>query len=395
MIKNLRQGWRVEKLGNISTLVGGGTPNRSNNEYWENGDIPWLSPTDLKEIGQITEIDNSKDKINSLGLRQSSAKILPVGTVLYSSRATIGKIAINTIEVSTNQGFTNFICNQNLLNKYLAVCLNYYRENILLLSNSTTFKEISKSSFKEFEIPLPPFPQQEKIVKVLDNSSSLVKQQKQLIEKYDVFLKSKFIEMFGDPITNPMGWKKTTCIHVADCIVPGRNKPKSFSGTYMPWITTGDLVDKKAINHSNSNLILSKEEIKEVRAKIIPENSIIFTCVGDLGIVSITKKPIVINQQLHSFQCKEDVVNNYFLMFNISMQKQYMYKMATSTTVPYMNKTTCNNIPTILPPIELQNKFASIVEKIEAIKEKETQKLNHLETLHVSLMDKAFKGEIV
>ena len=99
------------------------------------------------------------------------------------------------------------------------------------------------------------------------------------------------------------------------------------------------------------------------------------------------------NQQLHSFQCKENI-NNIFLMFNISYQKPYMFKMATSTTVPYMNKTTCNNIPTILPPIELQNKFASIVEKIETIKEKETKKLKQFDDLHNSLMQKAFKGEI-
>jgi len=392
MIKNLPQGWRVEELNKCGKIVTGKTPSKLVKEYWNSKDIPFVKPDDFKN-DDIIEFESGKDFISKQGFEKATK--IPPYSVLVTCIGNIGKILINKNFITTNQQINTIIPHKNIHYKYLAYAIQKIKPIMIKRANAPVVPIINKTDFGKFEIPLPPLPQQEKIVKVLDNSASLIEQQKQLIEKYDVFLKSKFIEMFGDPITNPMGWKKTTCIHVADCIVPGRNKPKSFSGTYMPWITTGDLVDKKAINHSNSNLILSKEEIKEVRAKIIPENSIIFTCVGDLGIVSITKKPIVINQQLHSFQCKEDVVNNYFLMFNISMQKQYMYKMATSTTVPYMNKTTCNNIPTILPPIELQNKFASIVEKIEAIKEKETQKLNHLKTLHVSLMDKAFKGEIV
>jgi type I restriction enzyme S subunit len=383
MIKNLPQWWRVEKLGKVAEYINGKAFKPSE---WAESGLPIVRIQNL----------NGNENYNFYDGEIEEKYLIHKGDILISWSASLDVYKWDKEEAVLNQHiFKTKINNKLITDDYFYYTIKKALVKILSNLHGSTMQHITKGRFENIDILLPPLPQQEKIVKVLDNSSSLIEQQKQLIEKYDVFLKSKFIEMFGDPITNPMGWKKTTCIQVADCIVPGRDKPKSFSGTYMPWITTGDLVDKKAISHSNSNLMLSKEEVEEVRAKIIPENSIVFTCVGDLGIVSITKKPIVINQQLHSFQCKEDVVNNYFLMFNISMQKQYMYKMATSTTVPYMNKTTCNNIPTILPPIELQNKFASIVEKVEAIKEKETQKLNHLETLHVSLMGKAFKGEIV
>ena len=166
---SLPNGWEWNKLGDITTIVGGGTPRTNIKEYWENGNIIWLSPTDLGNIGEIISINNSKTKITKLGLEKSSAKLLPIGTVLFSSRATIGKIAINEIEVSTNQGFTNFICKNLLLNKYLAFCLNRFTSDITDLSNSTTFKEVSKSSLKDFKIPLPPLEEQKRIVAKLDN----------------------------------------------------------------------------------------------------------------------------------------------------------------------------------------------------------------------------------
>jgi type I restriction enzyme S subunit len=138
---------------------------------------------------------------------------------------------------------------------------------------------------------------------------------------------------------------------------------------------------------------LNISEIKEVRARIIPKESVLLTCVGDLGLISIANGDMVINQQLHSFQCS-DTLNNVFLMFCLSFQKSYMYKMATSTTVPYMNKSTCNSIPIIFPPFSLQQQFAEIVNKTEALKEKQKQSEQELENLFQSLMQKAFKGEL-
>lgn len=144
----------MKKLSEVTTIVGGGTPKTKIAEYWGE-DVVWLSPTDLPPIGVISRVNNSRKKISELGLSKSSAKLLPAGSVVFSTRASIGKIALADVELSTNQGFTNFIVNESLDNLYLCWVLKKSTPEIETLSNSTTFKEVSKTAIKNFEIPVP------------------------------------------------------------------------------------------------------------------------------------------------------------------------------------------------------------------------------------------------
>lgn len=394
LIKNIPDGWRVETLESIATLVGGGTPSRAKSEYWNSEGIIWLSPTDLGRIDEIVEIANSKDKITLLGLKKSSATILPIGTVLYSSRATIGKIAINTVEVSTNQGFTNFICNDNILNKYLALCLIKYRNDITMLSNSTTFKEISKSSFKKFKIPIPPFSEQEKIVKVLDISSQLIKKQNELIADYNLFLKSKFIEMFGDPIKNPMEWEVSSIRNGVEKI-KNDNPLKQPQKEYI-YIDIGSLNDKAIKKY---NYILGEEAPSRAK-QITSFNDIVISTVrpnlNNVAMVKTQYHSVLSSTGFCILRTNNRYFNQYYL-FEVVKHKgfiQSLVNVAKGASYPAVSNNDILDLKISIPPIDLQNKFASIVEQINTIKLKETQKLEHLETLHKSLMNKAFKGEI-
>lgn len=199
--------------------------------------------------------------------------------------------------------------------------------------------------------------------------------------------------MFGDPVKNDKGWEVDVVINKCGCIVPGRDKPKSFTGN-IPWITTNDLIQLGETKISKSRIGLDDDEIKEVRARKIPKNSVLMTCVGDLGIISIAGSEMVVNQQLHAFQCK-DSLNEWFLMFNLYYQKSYFYKMASSTTVPYMNKTVCNNVPIIIPPIPLQIEFSVVYRNILEQKNKLNYQIKYNEHLFKSLLQKAFSGELI
>lgn len=254
-------------------------------------------------------------------------------------------------------------------------------------------KHISKTYIQNIDIPLPDLETQNKIVAILDKAKILIDKRDETIKGYDDLLRATFLDMFGDPVLNPMKWEKKTISEYTDCIVPGRDKPKSFTGA-IPWFTTEDLLQNGFVISSKKNLGLNEYEIKQVNAKIIPEGSVIITCVGDLGIVSINKESCVVNQQLHTYQCNKNI-NNVFLMMQLTFFKKYLFKIASITTVPYMNKSTCNSIPIIKPDIKLQNKFCNIFLKIEDFKTKLNTSKNELENLLNSLSQQAFSGQIL
>ena len=199
--------WPMVRLADIAELVGGSTPSRSRQEYW-NGHIPWLTPTDLPMPGEaIAEVSGTMERITEAGLAAISASLLPPGTVLFSSRATIGKLGIAAVPLVTNQGFANFVPSKAVLPKFLAYSLLYYREEISRLAGSTTFKEVRRGALKRFVIPLPPLSEQRRIVEILDQADALRKKRVEADGKFARILPALFFKMFGDPATNPKGWK--------------------------------------------------------------------------------------------------------------------------------------------------------------------------------------------
>lgn len=251
---------------------------------------------------------------------------------------------------------------------------------------------IKPSDVKRHLILLPPLDEQKRIAAILDQADALRRKRQSALDRLNQLGQAIFVEMFGDPDQNDRLWPEVEVGSVTDCIVPGRDKPKSFTGG-TPWLTTAEIVHLGASTAAQSKLSLSDSEISEVQARVIPENSVVMTCVGDLGKVSVATCPMVINQQLHSFQCKGDV-SPFFLMFILSYRQQWMKQMATSTTLPYMNKTICNSIPIFLPPIRLQEQFASaylclLEERQTMLRSEQTSA-----SLFTSLQHRAFRGEL-
>jgi type I restriction enzyme, S subunit len=242
------------------------------------------------------------------------------------------------------------------------------------------------------EILVPPPEEQRRIAAILDKAETLRTQRRAALAQLDSLTQSIFLNMFGDPRDNSRGWKQAAVGALTDCIVPGRDKPKSFSGG-IPWITTANLIHMGTTLPSSETLGLSQSEIDEVRAKVIPFGSVIISCVGDLGIVSIAGVPIVINQQLHSFQCGPGL-NNLFLMYCLSFQKAFMLAKASSTTLPYMNKSVCNSVPVIVPPLNQQQNFAARVQAVDVLKITYRRALVELDAIFASLQQRAFSGEL-
>ena len=377
--------YKKVKLGEVCTMSSGGTPSRSKHEYY-GGSILWAKISDIEnaKTGIITE---TEEKITEQGLKAINNRIFETNTLLLAMYGSVGKTAITGCRLSTNQAILGIRPSKDdiISLHFLKFWLQYKKADLLNRAVGGTLQNISLGIVKNLEIPLPDLPTQRHIAQVLDKADALRQQNRQLLAFYDQLLQSTFIELFGDPVKNPKGWEVKSVIDCCEsCIVPGRDKPKSFTGE-IPWITTDDLVQLWITGKSKKNLGLLQKEIEEVRARKIPKNSVIMTCVGDLGVVSIAERDLIMNQQLHAFVCGDKIVN-FFLAYVLSYQKGYMYKMASTTTVPYMNKTVCNSIPVILPPLPLQAHFAEVVAQIEVQKAQAGRSLAESEALFEGLL---------
>lgn len=162
----LPEGWRIVKLGQLGTVSGGSTPSTKVSEYWD-GDIAWATPSDVTKCTDIY-ISDTVRKITKAGLENSATKLLPSGAVLMTSRATIGEVVINRIPMATNQGFINVVCDPRVAhNEYLAFWIRQNKRVFEERAHGVTFREISKSNFKEIPITLPPLPEQRAIAHTL------------------------------------------------------------------------------------------------------------------------------------------------------------------------------------------------------------------------------------
>lgn len=198
--------WIWVKAGNVTEVVGGGTPKTTVREYYENGNVPWITPADLSDFEGIY-ISRGQRNITSEGLRNSSAKLLPAKTVLLSSRAPIGYVAIAANLLSTNQGFKSFIPSDVIDSEYLYWYLKKSKKYLEGMGSGSTFKEISASKCKEIKIPLPPINEQKRISKRVGMLLNNLDREKEMVleveEKLDLLKQSILSKAFrGELGTN-------------------------------------------------------------------------------------------------------------------------------------------------------------------------------------------------
>ena len=198
--------------------------------------------------------------------------------------------------------------------------------------------------------------------------------------------KLRFKEFDGNWYSNKIG-------EISECIVPGRNKPKKFNGD-IPWVTTPELQGNIYVSDTKSDSYISEDEAKNVGSKIVPVNSVIMSCVGDLGLFAINKKRIVINQQLHAFLLDNNKYDSLFILNALSKNKNYIDKVATKTALPYLNKDNCNSIPLYLSTFQEQTKIASFLSAVDEKISQLTQKHQLLSQYKQGMMQKLFSQQI-
>jgi type I restriction enzyme S subunit len=188
-LPDLPEGWAETAIGAVSQVVGGGTPDSKDPaNFCESGGYAWLTPADLRGNGSVY-VSRGKRNLTDQGLRSSSAKLMPSGAVLMSSRAPIGYVAVAANPISTNQGFKSFVCAEGLQPEFVAYWLRYIRPLLELMGSGTTFSEISGSRAKGIPLHLAPLAEQKRIVAKIDSLLARVDAARARLAKVPAILK--------------------------------------------------------------------------------------------------------------------------------------------------------------------------------------------------------------
>jgi len=376
------------KLGDICDIKSGGTPLRSNNEYWNNGNIPWAKISDInnKYLYQTSE------NITELGLKNSSAKLFTKGTILYTIFATLGEVCILDIDATTNQAIAGITVLNNKIDKnYLYYYLISKKDYVNTIGRGVAQNNINLNILRNFSIDILPLEEQKKIANTLDKVTNLIELRKKQLEKLDIFSKALFIEMFGDPVENPMNWKKEKLISRCNIITgntPSR-KIKEYYGSYIEWIKS-DNITKEFTIITTAKEYLSEEGFKVGRS--IKKDNILMTCIAGslkcIGNVAITDREVCFNQQINGIEILND--NYLFMYIQFILSQKYIQSSINMSLKGILSKSKLSELQFIFPPIELQNQFAKKVEHIDKIKLSIQDSLTKLETLKKSLMQEYF-----
>lgn len=165
-LAQLPERWEIVPVDALGEIVGGGTPSRENPLFWD-GDIPWVTPTEITSL-RTNWLTETRERITEAGLRSSAARRLPIGTVLITTRATVGAVALAAIEVSTNQGFRSIICNASADPHFYYHFFKRISTELRRLASGSTFDEISRTDLGRILVPRPPLDEQRRIARILD-----------------------------------------------------------------------------------------------------------------------------------------------------------------------------------------------------------------------------------
>ena len=366
------------KLGEIGKVISGGTPSTKNSKYW-NGDIFWITPTEITALKGNKYLFNSTKKITKEGLQKSSAELIPEYSILITTRATIGELAINKVPVTTNQGFKSISPDSNKIDyEYLFYLLKFNKNKLMRFSNGSTFAEINKNDIFNFQLSIfNSINEQKKIAEILSTWDEAISKQEELIKRYELRKKALMQRLLTGKVRfkefEGQEWKEVKIGDIGK-IVTGSTPPmkdENNFGTKYCWVTAQDFKGKY-INYSK--IMLSEKGIKYCR--LIPKNSILVTCIASIGLNAIAGKELSTNQQINSIVANKNF--DYELIYYvIEFNRNKIIAFAGQTAVPIISKKTFSNINLFVPTNNHeQRKIATVLtaqdRQIDILKKQKT-----------------------
>lgn len=379
--------WPLVKISEFCQTGSGGTPSRKKPELYS-GKIPWVKSGDLRE----NTVLEASEYISETALKESSAKLVPKGAVLLAMYgATVGRMAMLGIDAATNQAVCNIIPKPDkAIPKYVYYALLNKVPEFLNNAVGGAQPNISQSIIKDTQIPLPPLEEQKRIAAILDKAEAIRRKRQQAIQLADDFLRAVFLDMFGDPVTNPKNWPTSKIENICTIVRGSSPRPQGdpkYYGGPIPRLMVADLTrDGKLVTPKIDSL--TEEGAKKSRPT--KKGTVVMAVSGNVGLTSVLAVDACIHDGFIAFnQLSEEKIKAEFLcelmMFlkstHASRQAGAIFKNLTTSQIKEMK------IP--IPPLEAQQKFLSVSKKAFDISD-----AGNTSILFESLSQNAFRGEL-
>jgi len=372
------------KLGNYISIKGGGTPNKAIEAYW-NGKIPWMSVKDLKG----TIVKSTINTITPIGLANSAANLIKKDSLIIATRMAVGKVVYAGLDTAINQDLKAITVSPGLYHKYLFYQLKSKRDYFERNSKGATVKGIKLDVLRDLVILLPPLEEQKKIAAILDAADDYRQKTKALIDKYDQLTQSLFLDMFGDPVTNPMGlptielgkacefysgkaWKKQELGSKGVKLIRISNLHKP---NFPYWLYEGNIIERYKVE--NGDLLFSWAG---VQASID-----VYLYKGDTG---------MLNQHIYNLKPKTGIEKLFLfqlLQLNLNALRS---SLGGGVGQFHLKKKDITSIKVLMPQSSDMQLYLKKVDSLNKQKQQAEASLVKAEELFNSLLQKAFKGEL-
>ena len=345
--------WEKNTLGDIAIVVGGGTPDTNTSQYW-NGKIQWFTPS---EIGRNKYVYNSVRTISEEGLNKSSAKLLPIGTILLSSRATVGECSINKKECTTNQGFQSLIPKENISNEFVYYLIQTKRKDLIRKSCGSTFLEISANEVRKIVVSIPTIKEQDKIAKLLSLLDERIATQNKIIEDLKK-LKSAIIDYAINSLDTDFAKFGSLYEMAGEGGTPTTSNASFYDNGKIPFIKIDDLKQKYLTENKD---FITELGLQKSSAWLVPTHSILFSNGATIGEISITKYPVCTKQGILGIVPKQNIdVEFLYYFMSSSYFKKAVSRIVTEGTMKTAYLKDINNILCPIPTKEKQQEIAKM-----------------------------------
>lgn len=385
-------GWNLVPFLEVCDIQGGTQPPKSE----------WISEVRegyvrMLQIRDFTQPDRPKVEYvkDSSRLKKCEDDDILIGR--YG--ASIGKI-LNGLSGAYNVAIAKCIFDRQRVERDYLLCWlrsSQFQNLVQNFGSRAAQAGFNKADLGKLEIPLPPLEEQKRIAAILDAADDLRAKRRESLAELDALIQSTFLEMFGDPVTNPMGWDICSLGEIAEFRgggTPSKSCPEFYEEGSIPWVTPKDM--KSWIINSSIDRI-TEEAVDQSAAKLIPTSSVLIVIRS--GIlkhtlpIGINQVPVAVNQDMKALICS-DVVDPLYLGRFLKASAPSLLTNVRGTTADNISSNVLKDLVVPVPPPDLQNRFAAIVESVEQQKAKQCAHLDELDTLFASLQSRAFKGKL-